>query len=121
MAGYHFPVADMTDVGFVGIGTSDEGYDYLELSGDVRITTDNIVALASFFSGLGALTTNAAVQRFGQENVLQELHDIVAGFPFAEPDDDAQQVLDLEDDELLEQAVARLRHPSCPDIQGRDI
>lgn len=106
MQQYHWPVSDLKHLEVKSLGTTAEGYDFVELTGGVRITTDNVVALATTFLGLGTIILNLASVAYGAENVQQELAEIMAGLPFEEP--------------APEPGPTQLRL-IAPDIEGRDV
>lgn len=113
---FHFPTAGLRELQITGFGTTDDGDDAVVLSGDIVLVTDDILVLAAALQGLAIGITTLYVEAYGTE-------DLVAKMTQIEAEATGQSPLPFPDavGEVDEVAAARLRHPSAPDIQGRDI
>lgn len=104
MKQFHFPTSEVQDVNVTGFGHTDDGYEAVVLTGDIAVTTDNLLGLASFFTGLGAIISRYVVERDGLDAVIAELESLRGGEPFPEPEAEQQRLFSV-----------------VPDVEGRDL
>lgn len=111
MPHYHFPADALTEVALTGFGVTEDGDDAVRLTGDIVVTTDNVLILASVFQGLA----NGILSCYAEVHGADVLVDRVAQLN-AELNGEAEPA--FPEPEPEQQAI---RFASAPDIAGRDI
>jgi hypothetical protein len=110
---FHFDSEGLKGLELEAFGTTDDGYDAVVLTGNIALTTDDVLALAATLQGLAVAITTAYIEVYGTEDLLQHLGQLEAEVTGQEP-------LPFPDTDEL---ASRRRHPSAPapDIEGRDV
>lgn len=110
---FHFPSDGLQQLRVLGMGTTVDGDDAVILSGDIALTTDNVLILAAALQGVAMGILSMYAEAYGAEELIDQVAQLEAELT-------GQAPLPFPEPETLP-TYPEFRQQIAPDIEGRDV